>query len=626
MEEFVKDKLFNDARSIERKNDVLQAHYTTAEVARRVWQENLQPRLNILFFSGLAMIFTAAATACIPYMIERTADDVFVAQKENVILPIAIAVIAITAIKSLSEYIANVSVSFLGYRYISDLRTKLYRKLTYADLSWIETIHSGRFMSSFLNDINLIHFTASRAIVVLIQHSALAIGLAVYMFYLEWRFATLLLIFMPVGVYIMGRQRRRMRKSTTKSMQETGDLSTLISQTLRSIRIVRAYGQEEREIKRATDVVERTLEFNMRGTRARAISSPAVEFLTGIGFAFVIYYAGVKGLRGEATIGGFMGFMAAAMLIYAPLKSIATLQTSLQEGVAAASRVYGIIDQKSELFEKTDAKDIEINAGEIRFDNVDFSYDPNSPVLKKFSLHVPAGKTVALVGPSGAGKSTVLNLALRFYDPQSGKILIDGQNIADTKISSLRRAAALVTQDPVLFDDTVGANITYGTSDEDPDKLRAAAKAAAADGFISQLPHGYDSGVGEAGNTLSGGERQRIAIARAIYRDAPILLLDEPTSSLDSQAEEIVQKALERLMKGRTVLMIAHRLSTVKKADLICVMNEGKLVETGNHDELVAKGGLYSRLHKTQFGQNEISEVPEVQASEIKPTEAIPGE
>ncbi len=368
------------------------------------------------------------------------------------------------------------------------------------------------------------------------------------------------------------------------------------------MRVVRAYRQEDREEARAASTVNRALEFAMRGTRARALSSPSVELLTGLGFALAIYFAGTKGVRGDLSLGHFMGFMTAALLIYAPLKSAATLQTQLQEGIAASSRVFGVIDREISLIELPDAKPLKLDRGEIEFRNVSYAYEPENSVLKGVSLTVPPGSTVALVGPSGSGKSTLVNLTLRFFDPDRGKILIDGQDIKHVTVDSLRDVIALVTQDPVLFDDTIRANIAYGAKPVDEDQVIHAAKAAAAHDFIMSLPKGYDTRVGEAGGLLSGGERQRIAFARAIYKDAPILLLDEPTSSLDSEAEAKVQTALEELMRGRTVLMIAHRLSTVKKADLICVLDQGRIIETGRHDELVAKGGLYTRLHRTQFG------------------------
>ena len=598
----MKDRLFSDADAITRSADELQVEYTTGEIVTRIWREHLKPRFGLLALAASAMLLTAATTGAIPFLIQRTADDVFVAKNEQMVYWVTAAIVVVTIVKAIAEYIADVTVAYLGHRFIADLRIQMFAKLARADLNWIQTVHSGRLLSGFLNDAMLIRQTASRSLVTLGENYLKVIILIGAMFYMDARFSVLILIFMPLAWFMLSRQRRKMRKSTTKSLQETGDLSSLITQTLRGMRIVRAYRQEDREEARAASAINRALEFTMRGTRARAMSSPSIELLTGFGFALAIYFAGTKGVRGDLTLGHFMGFMTAALLIYAPLKGAATLQTQLQEGIAAASRVLGIVDRQVRLLEAPDAKPLALDRGEIEFRNVSFAYEPENAVLKGVGLIVPPGRTVALVGPSGSGKSTLVNLTLRFFDPDRGKVLIDGQDIKDVTVNSLRDAIALVTQDPVLFDDTIRSNIAYGAKPVDEGQVIAAAKAAAAHDFIMGLPKGYDTRVGEAGGLLSGGERQRIAIARAIYKDAPILLLDEPTSSLDSESEAKVQAALEVLMRGRTVLMIAHRLSTVKKADLICVLDQGRIIETGRHDELVAKGGLYTRLHRTQFG------------------------
>ena len=598
----MKDQLFRDASAITRSADELQVEYTTGEIVVRIWREHLRPRFGLLVVASLAMLLTAATTGAIPFLIQKIADDVFVAKNEQMVYWITAAIVIVTVVKAAAEYVADVTVAYLGHRFIADLRLQMFAKLSRADLNWIQRVHSGRLLSGFLNDATLIRQTASRSLVTLGENYIKVIILVGAMFYMDPRFSVLLLIFMPVAWFVLSRQRRKMRKSTTKSLQETGDLSALITQTLRGMRIVRAYRQEDREETRAASTINRALEFTMRGTRARALSSPSIELLTGLGFALAIYFAGTKGVRGDLTLGHFMGFMTAALLIYAPLKSVATLQTQLQEGIAAASRVFGIIDLNISLREAPDAKPLKLERGEIEFRNVTFAYDPENSVLRGVSLTVPPGRTVALVGPSGSGKSTLVNLTLRFFDPDRGMVLIDGQDIKHVTVESLRDAIALVTQDPVLFDDTIGANIAYGAKPPEESGVIQAAKAAAAHDFIMALPKGYNTRVGEAGGLLSGGERQRIAIARALYKDAPILLLDEPTSSLDSEAEAKVQAALEELMRGRTVLMIAHRLSTVKKADLICVLDQGRIVESGRHDELVAKGGLYTRLHRTQFG------------------------
>ena len=499
----LKDQLFRDVTTISRNADELEVEYSTREIVVRIWREHLRPRIGLLAIATFAMILTAATTGAIPFLIQKTADDVFVAKNQQMVYFVTAAIVVVTIIKAIAEYVGDVTVAYLGNRFIADLRIQMFAKLARADLSWIQTVHSGRLLSSFLNDATLIRATASRSLVTLGENYLKVVILIATMFYMDARFSVMILIFMPLAWFMLSRQRRTMRKSTSKSLQETGDLSALITQTLRGMRVVRAYRQEDREEARAASAVNRALEFTMRGTRARALSSPSIELLTGLGFALAIYFAGTKGVRGDLTLGHFMGFMTAALLIYTPLKSAATLQTQLQEGMAAASRVFGVIDIEVNLVEVPDAKPLALNQGEIEFSNVSFAYEPQNPVLKGVSLTVPSGKTVALVGPSGSGKSTLVNLALRFFDPERGRVTIDGQDIKHTTIA-LRDSIALVTQDPVLFDDTIRANIAYGSKPVVEEQVIAAAKAAAAHDFITGLPKGYDTRVGEAGGLLVG--------------------------------------------------------------------------------------------------------------------------
>ena len=597
----MQENIFKDNTLETQKSDTLSQDYTTRDVASRIWREHLKPRYKLLILSSLAMAVSAATTGAVPLLIQRATDDIFINQKEHMITLLCLAVIAVISLKTIAAYISNVTVGFLGERFVSDMRIKMFNSLTKADLSWVEGVHSGRFVAGFLNDAVLIRTTASRTLVALIENFLKVVALTAVMFWIDWVMALLIMFAMPLGVHLLSKQRKKMHTSTKQGLVETSELSTLINQTLRSLKIVRAYGQEHKELERASSVINRAMEYTMRGMRAQAISSPAVEFLTGLGFAAVIYYAGTNGIKGNVTLGQFTAFMAAAMLIYQPLKSLATLQTAVQEGVAAASRVFGIIDHKAKLTEKPSAKHLELKKGDITFENVQFQYDQEAPLFEDFSIKVPAGKTIALVGPSGSGKSTILNLVLRFYDPAHGRILIDGQNIKNVTFQSLRKHIALVTQDPLLFDDTIANNIAYGTDNANIEAIRTAAKAAGADEFIQNFPKQYESPMGEAGNNLSGGEKQRIAIARAILKDAPILLLDEPTSALDSKSERHFQDALQGLMKGRTVLMIAHRLSTVKQADIIVVLAKGKVIEMGTYEELLSAKGLFSELHATQF-------------------------
>lgn len=332
-----------------------------------------------------------------------------------------------------------------------------------------------------------------------------------------------------------------------------------------------------------------------------------------MGIAAAIFYGGYRGITGTMTPGEFMGFITAAMLLYQPLKALAQLQTTFQVGVAAASRVFAVIDKMGEHKDHEGAAPLKVTDGAISFRNVSFGYTEDTLVLKDFSIEVPRKQKVALVGPSGAGKSTVLNLLLRFYEPSAGQILIDGQDLSRATMESVRAASALVTQEPFLFDDTIAANIAYGSADATQEQIEAAARMAAAHGFISAMPQGYQTKVGEAGSRLSGGQKQRISFARAMLRDAPILLLDEPTSSLDSEAEAQLQQALDQMVQDRTVIMIAHRLSTVKKADIIYVMEDGHIADSGTHEELLARGGLYRRLYEKQFGEPDAAAAPEPQ-------------
>ncbi len=594
--------IFKDQVTDDQGRDSLQDHhYTTWEVVRRIALDHLRPRMKLIVVSMISMFFIAITAGAVPFLIQIATDEVFENRNETYLYLLPIAVIVVTLIKSIAEYVSRVTESYIGQSIVADLRLEMFRKLTEADLSWLQRTHSGRFVSSFLNDSNVILRAASTVLVAIGKNTLMVLVLGGAMFWMDWRLATITALLTPVGIVTVNRQRDKMRKSATSSLQEMGNLGSLISQTLSGIRVVKAYRQEEREVSRADDTIKRTIEFIMRSVRARAISAPITETLTGIGMAGAIFYAGYQGIQGNVTIGHFVGFMTAALLAYQPLKALATLHTTLQEGVAAANRIFGIIDEEAKVREEPDARPLVIGKGEIVFDNVNFSYNDGTPVLRDFTLTVPSGATVAIVGPSGAGKSTVLNLLLRFFDPSSGSIRIDGQDISQVTIESLRGTTALVTQEPFLFDDTVTANIAYGKTDATAEDIKRAAKMAAADQFIEQLPQQYDTRVGEAGSLLSGGERQRIAFARAVLKASPILLLDEATSSLDGTAERKVQKALSQIVKGRTVLMIAHRLSTVQNADIICVLDHGRIVEVGRHGELVDKGGVYSELYSSQF-------------------------
>ncbi|MCH8236633.1 MAG: ATP-binding cassette domain-containing protein [Proteobacteria bacterium] len=414
----------------------------------------------------------------------------------------------------------------------------------------------------------------------------------------------------PVAVLPILRLGRRMRKVTMNTQVEMGLFTTLLEQAFQGIRVVKAYGMEAYEEKRIAAVVERIFRLNMKSARTRSLSSPIMETLGGLAVCIVIIYGGLRVIEGATTSGAFFAFITALLLAYEPMKRLANLNSSLQEGLAGAQRMFALLDTEPAIHEKQDAKDLTLVEGTIRLDNVRFSYVPGKPALDGVTLEVPGGKTVALVGPSGAGKSTILNLIPRFFDVDEGAVSIDGANVRDITFASLYGNIALVSQEITLFDDTVHANIAYGRAGCTEDEVVEAARHAAADEFILDLIDGYETRVGEQGVKLSGGQRQRLAIARAMLKNAPILLLDEATSALDTESERQVQAALEKLMKGRTTLVIAHRLSTVIGADLIYVIQNGRVVEQGNHVDLMDRSGVYQRLYNLQFAdEKQVSEM-----------------
>ena len=568
---------------------------------RRLLRQHVRPHVGELALAGVFMVLVAAATAANAWLLEPALDKVFVARDPMWLWLAPAAVGAVAIVKAVASYFESTTLAHVGQRIISDTQVRMYAHLMRADLAWLHQIHTGRLVSSFLFDAQLLRDAVSRALTGMIKDTLGLAFLVGVMFYQHWKMSLVVMFVFPLVALASGRLGRRTRKGSIRTQEETGRLATILSETFEGVRLVKAYGQEARETERARQSVEARLKHLMKVIRARAAASPATEALGGIAIAIAIFVGGWQASAGEVTLGAFASFIAALLMAYQPLKSLANLNTALQEGLAAADRLFQVLDVEPTIRDAADAKPLEVGGGEIRFENVRFAYIDATEALKGVSLTVGAGRKVALVGPSGAGKSTLMNLIPRFYDPTEGRVLIDGQDVRGVTLDSLRRAVALVSQELTLFDDTVRANIAYGRRDASEADIVAAARVAEAHDFILKLPQGYDTLVGENGIKLSGGQRQRMAIARAALRNAPILLLDEATSALDADAERKVQAALKRLMQGRTTLVIAHRLSTVLDADEIVVLEAGRVAESGRHAELLARGGLYARLYATQF-------------------------
>ena len=569
----------------------------------RMLRSYLRPYLWLLGISILANIIVAVTTGALPWFIQQAIDKVFTEQDQQMLVLIPAGVVAISLMRGVATYGSNVIMSFVGQRSTSNLQRDLFARLVRGDLAYVSSQHTGEYISLFMNDATRLRDTVSGIIISLVRHLLTIVALIIFMFSVNWQLALIYtIIVVPMGISSMRRLGKVTRIASRKGLEETGGLSTLIAETLGGLRIVKAYGQEEHQIKRAATVIDRVLDFTMTALRARAAASPAIEALAGIAIGAIIYFGGYQAIQGNLSAGEFMGFVTALLAVYQPLRSVANMQTILQEGVSAGARVFAILDQSDDIVDAPGVKPLAVSDGVVQFDNVTFQYATrDAPALHGVSIDVPAGQTVALVGASGSGKSTLLNLVLRFFDTDSGHIRVDGQDIRDVSLLSLRNASALVTQDPFLFDDTIANNIAYGQDEPGQERIEDAARKAAAHDFIMEMPDGYETRVGEGGARLSGGQKQRVAIARAMLKNAPILLLDEATSALDTASEQQVQSALSSLMKGRTSLVIAHRLSTIMHADNIYVLDQGRVCESGTHQELLAKNGIYADLHAKQF-------------------------
>lgn len=575
----------------------------TFSLMKRLIKESVRPYITQLILALLFMGISSAAAALSMWLLKPVVNDIFVSKNGDMLWPLGLAIVFVFVAKGLAQFGQTVAMSWLGLRIITDLQVRLYDHLMGLDLAYFHANPSGTLVSRFTNDVLLMRATATKVLTSAGKDSTLLIGMIIVMASTNWQLALLALVVFPVTIGPVLKIGKRIRKVTVNTQVQIGQLVTLLTQTLSGIRHVKAYRMEKYERTRVRDLTEVVRKLVFKAERTKALNSPIMEGVAGFAIALIIVYGGYQVIEGVKTPGDFFAFIGAAFMVYEPAKRLAHLNSEMQGGLAGAERLYRLLEVDSTINDAPNAKRISVQGGDIRFENVDFSYEEEKTALRKLNLHVPAGKTVALVGPSGAGKSTVLNLVPRFYDVNGGTVCIDGQDVREVSIASLRKACALVSQEIVLFDDTIRANILYGRMDASEEDVIRAAKNAAAHEFIMELPDGYDTMVGEGGLKLSGGQRQRISIARAMLKNAPILLLDEATSALDTESERKVQAALHELMKDRTTLVIAHRLSTVVDADLIYVIDRGRVVEQGSHQQLVDMDGIYARLYAMQFSE-----------------------
>jgi subfamily B ATP-binding cassette protein MsbA len=567
----------------------------------RVARVYLAPRWKGWVTAMLAAVAVAATSAWLVQMLKPATNELLVSHSARamVVLPITIALVALA--RTTAQVVQATLMNRIGNGVVADIQLQLFGKLVRADLAHLRSQHSGAYVASVLYDAGLTREAATSGVVNYTQNLLTTAGAAAVMVYNDWLLSLALLFAAPLAGTVMRRFSKQTTKAAKGAMAETSALSTAIMESLDGVRLIKIENRETFEEGRVAEVVRRRERFLIRGANARARAAPATELLMTLIMALVFAYAGWRSQHGGMSAGAFVSFVAALGMGSQSLRQVANLQTVFAEGMSAARRLFAALDVEPEIRDAPDAKPIERARGELALEQVGFAYGADGPpALNGVSLAVRRGETVALVGPSGGGKTTLLNLIPRFYDATEGRVLIDGHDVRELTLESLRRQIALVTQEPFLFDDTIRANIAYARPTASQPEIEAAAEAAAAHDFIAALPQGYESSVGEAGARLSGGQRQRIAIARAFLKDAPILLLDEATSALDTESEAQVQAALKRLMAGRATLLIAHRLSTVRGADRIYVIDKGRVVESGDHESLVRHRGLYARLARSQ--------------------------
>ena len=590
-----------DSSGVNASQDGSSEYLSTGALVMRLVRGYLLPYRVMLGAAMLCMVVAAASQPLLAWLMEPVVRDVFMNHDQTMLVLVPLAIMCIMLIGGAANFGQSVLMNWVGLRIVSDLQQRAFSHLINLDLAFFRRTSTGKLIAHLTSDAYLIRQATSSTLTSLVKDLLTVTFLVALMFYENWRLALVVFFVFPMAAWPISSLGKRMRKVVTTTQVEIGSFTTLLTETFQGVRHVKAYGMEKYESKRAEAMIERLFALYMRATRTRAMTTPMMEGLGGVAIGVVIWYGGSQVIAGESEPGAFFALFTALLLAYRPIRSIANLNTALQEGLAAAQRVFTVLDQETDIVERDDARSLSMNGGCIKFNSAKFSYVNAVPAIRDVTIEVPAGHTVALVGPSGAGKSTLLNLIPRFYDVESGNVQVDGQDVRSLTLHSLRKAIALVSQDIALFDDTVLANIAYGRMEADKDAIVAAAKSAAAHDFIMSLPDGYDTLVGERGAKLSGGESQRIAIARALLKNAPILLLDEATAALDAESEREVQNALATLKRGRTTLVIAHRLATVRDADFIYVLDKGRVVEQGSHDELLSKEGLYSRLYSLQF-------------------------
>ena len=560
----------------------------------------IRPYMGRLIMAMICALLASGANLYVPWLIKGVIDQVLADKDMMMLNLIAVSIVVAFFLRGVFLYGQHYLMSYIAQKVIIDVRDSIYRKLQKLPISYFEKRQTGTVMSYVTNDVAAMQAGLADHVIDMITESVILIGSFAMMCWLHWKLTLLTLIIVPLVGYTMNIFGRKLKQTSFTMQERVADITSLLQEALSAIRVIRSFVREDHEIERFGKQNQANFIAQMKNAKLMAMLAPVVEFLAAISVTLILWYGGMEVIDGNLTAGALIAFLVYAVNLSNPIKRLSRVYGNIQKAIAAAERVFAVLDTEEEITDAPDAKKMPIVKGNVKLTDVKFSYVEGELAIKGISMEAQPGQMIAIVGASGSGKSTIANLIPRFYDIQSGSIEIDRYDIRSVTQQSLREQIGIVPQETVLFNGTVYENIRYGNLDATEEEIVAAAKAANAHEFISQMPNGYETQIGERGALLSGGQRQRIAIARAILKDPQILILDEATSALDTESEKIVQEALDKLLVGRTSFVIAHRLSTIVRADVIIVMERGEIVERGTHDELLEKGGIYSKLHQMQ--------------------------
>ena len=571
------------------------------DLVNRIFKTQVKKYIPELSLTFIFIILTSLTTAATAWLLDPAIKEIFENKNTKMLYLIPIAIVLTFILKAFAIYGTRIVTIKVGIKIIKNIQTLMAKKFLLSDISHITKKHSGKYLSNFTNDTGILFGVLTGVVVTLFKETFTLIALLGLMFYHDWQLSLLAIIMIPVAAFSSRNLGKKMGKKVHISLEASDKFMKFFSEIIKGSWLIKIYQKEEEELKKISMVIDEKFRAIRKVEQTRLGSGPIMEIISALAIAIVVFFAGYRSMQGAITLGEFVSFLAALMLAYQPVRALAGINIGIQEGIAAAKRIYEIIDQKNEIYHDENAPSLKLKNASIEFKNISFTYPDGTHALKNLSAKIEGGTKVGLVGVSGSGKTTFLNLIPRFFHLREGSIFIDSQNINDINLNSLRKEISLVSQDVILFDDTIRSNILYGNALATDDEIKQACKFAAAEDFVEKLPNKYETMIGENGVKLSGGQKQRLSIARAILKDSSIILLDEATSSLDSESEAVIQNAIENLTKNKTTIIIAHRLSTVMKCDKILVFENGKIVEEGKHEFLVNNSNIYKKLYEKQI-------------------------